>query len=903
MKNLTPLACLLLALAWMGQGFSQAATPLVNHDDSWRYHKGTNAPQADWKTTADGSLDGTAWAAGNGGFGYANNGGVTAETNNCQTILADMYNKYTSLYFRRQFTVASPVAADQRLYLRMDWDDCFIAWVDGTYLTNMLVSVAPAEPAYNWATTANHESSLGNSSPNPAVTFDLGPAAARLAPGTQTLAIMGINGGGTSRDFIQVADLYLDSPPAPVTNTWRASNSPIIVTTNVSVPANSTLLIEPGATVQFGAGVRVIVDGLLVAVGTPSQRIRFTRSTASDWSGFSFTANHQSNVFAYADFEYASGSGNGGSAVIYINDSQVSFVRDTFLRMDGHKYMDVWYPQVTIRNNVFGDVGAAYMFTIENLAPNGWFIVDGNLFGTDTGDTDIFHLNHVSVKNGPKAVLVNNVFLGAGDDHVDDNESDSHIEGNLFLNFTTNHPPRSASCAVTTGEGSGVSTNLHTQRLTVVRNIFWGCDYGIINKDGSYVEVYNCVFVNNRGGIIFDEPWRTDSGPGRACYIEGCIFWNNWPENGTDQGTFAYLTNSAAYTSGRYYRGATQVTVNNSILPSQYHYLGSGNRDANPGFVSPTNLLSLSPTNPAFAGGFDGFDANAFLFTNHFIPDAHLLPSSPARGGGPNGTDLGIYVSDDATVTGEPPSPTAQTNALLKVGGLDLGGYSYRLIGPGFTNDWSSELQSLQYVSKITLAGTRATATCANHGFSNGDRVEVTGADSLCPYYNGTFAVTNVTAGSFDYTVSPGTNLLTGEPLTIVWPIRNEGITDIWCRKLQNIQFSGLGDGTYRVEVVRQNTLGVWQSTNTPTQSLAWTVITHPPEIALGSMAAGVAALRFHAVAGQSYTIQFSDMLAPANWQILSDVLPSDTNGVQVVTDQNARGQMRFYRLLLPQRP
>jgi hypothetical protein len=55
------------------------------------------------------------------------------------------------------------------------------------------------------------------------------------------------------------------------------------------------------------------------------------------------------------------------------------------------------------------------------------------------------------------------------------------------------------------------------------------------------VQVFNCVFVNNRGGIIFDEPWRTDSGPGRACYIEGSIFWNNWPDNGTDQGAFAYL--------------------------------------------------------------------------------------------------------------------------------------------------------------------------------------------------------------------------------------------------------------------------------------------------------------------------------------------------------------------------
>ena len=29
-------------------------------------------------------------------------------------------------------------------------------------------------------------------------------------------------------------------------------------------------------------------------------------------------------VFARFDFEYASGSGNGGSAVIYMNDSQVT---------------------------------------------------------------------------------------------------------------------------------------------------------------------------------------------------------------------------------------------------------------------------------------------------------------------------------------------------------------------------------------------------------------------------------------------------------------------------------------------------------------------------------------------------------------------------------------------------
>src|SRR5256886_11030669 len=42
-------------------------TPLGNHRDLWRYHKGTNAPQAGWQTISDASLD-TTWANGNGGI-------------------------------------------------------------------------------------------------------------------------------------------------------------------------------------------------------------------------------------------------------------------------------------------------------------------------------------------------------------------------------------------------------------------------------------------------------------------------------------------------------------------------------------------------------------------------------------------------------------------------------------------------------------------------------------------------------------------------------------------------------------------------------------------------------------------------------------------------------------------
>ena len=106
---------------------SAATIPLVSHGDAWRYHKGTNAPQGGWKSMADSSLDVT-WATGYGGFGFADN---TTETGNCQTLLPDMKGSaatnYLTLYMRKQFTVASAPATNLHLFLRMDFDDGYIA--------------------------------------------------------------------------------------------------------------------------------------------------------------------------------------------------------------------------------------------------------------------------------------------------------------------------------------------------------------------------------------------------------------------------------------------------------------------------------------------------------------------------------------------------------------------------------------------------------------------------------------------------------------------------------------------------------------------------------------------------------------------------------------------------------
>jgi len=645
-----------------------------------------------------------------------------------------------------------------------------------------------------------------------------------LLPGINRVVVQSMDSGGKELDRSSV-DIWYDRGAVntqaggtlPADATWTAAEGPYRITADLTVPAGRTLTIEPGATVYLNANTHFIVSGRLVAQGTPYRRIRFTRfpgsGSAGNWGGYQFNGARQPNVLAYADLEYCDTSGQ----VIYIKGSQVLIERITILNSNT-KAFDVWEPQVIIRNSVFGDVGSHYMATIEHMLTDGWFIVDGNLFGYTTGDTDIFHLNHVSVKGGQVAQILNNLFTGAGDDIIDDNETDTHIEGNYFMQPDIAHPPRSAAAAITSGPGGSSTTppevdNLKTQHLTVVRNVFYKNDYAILCKTGAYVAAYNNVFVENRGAILFDEPWRSDASPGRAAYVESCIFWNNMPESDADgSGTFVYLTNDLP-------DGHTQLTVNNSLLPAVFHGYGTGNIDGDPGFVHPVlGSVRASAAAPRFSTGFDGFDSTAYILAAGGIADMRLQPGSPCIGTGLNGVDMGAYVPTTASISGVPASPTALTEATITVAGLDICGYKYRVVGPGSDGLWSQEIQQVKVVTQITRSGSTATATTAQpHGYSNGDLIQVIGAAREA--YNGLFAITALTGSTFSYTVA-------GTPPDLLAP------QDLSCRKPEAIHLTSLADGTYTVQVIRKNSINVWQSEDSATTG-SWTVVTGPrPAIA-----------------------------------------------------------------------
>ncbi|MCX8157212.1 MAG: right-handed parallel beta-helix repeat-containing protein [Verrucomicrobiae bacterium] len=185
-----------------------ASKVLVAHDELWHYRLGTNAPQAIWAVAADSQLDGT-WAVGQGGFGFGDPGIAGENTT------VNVANLSSTLYLRRTFRVTEPLDPAAVLRLVVDYDDGFVAYLDGVEIARANLTNAVGAPVLHTATTGgrSHEASCCNPPTNPPETFTLGAVGNRLPPGDHVLAIIAVNQSLSSSDLHLIAELRLDPPP------------------------------------------------------------------------------------------------------------------------------------------------------------------------------------------------------------------------------------------------------------------------------------------------------------------------------------------------------------------------------------------------------------------------------------------------------------------------------------------------------------------------------------------------------------------------------------------------------------------------------------------------------------------------------------------------------------------
>ena len=183
-------------------GDAQEEAVLIREGDDWRYFKGvkepspdpiTGEPTTEWTELG---FDDAQWLVGPSGIGYGDG--------DDRTVLSDMRGTYLSVYTRHRFTVES-VDGVEVLALSLDYDDGFIAYLNGAEVARAGVGVAGTPARFN-ATATLHEA-------NGAETFAID--AGLLEPGDNVLAIQVQNANLNSSDLSFIPELVVNPDLCP----------------------------------------------------------------------------------------------------------------------------------------------------------------------------------------------------------------------------------------------------------------------------------------------------------------------------------------------------------------------------------------------------------------------------------------------------------------------------------------------------------------------------------------------------------------------------------------------------------------------------------------------------------------------------------------------------------------
>ena len=859
MKKYGTLAVMALLLAGAG-----IAAPLVNYNDIWRYRKGTSAAPVNWKTMDDALLD-ASWLSGPGWFGYGDGSGANA----AGTTLSDMLQTttpanagYRTVLIRKTFTVPEGTPGTDEIVLTTDFDDAFMAWIDGVPADNQGIS---AELAYNDTTTSitSHEASFGNSSPSAVRTTVLGTVAAKAPAGTHVLAVMLANQNLTSSDAVLKVNLFTQTPVPPLTLHWTLADSPVTLAGTFNVPAGSELIVDPGVEVRCPGGVDAITcAGKITALGTQGAPIRFVRAVAGTAWRRIVISGTQTSTFQWCDFDGANTSGTVRGSGSSSASPTIALDHCRFLNTDV-QMVELTWSSCDLTFCEFDSIGAQELIHFSNMPSAGHALIKGCRFGLPgvpptSGYNDIVDFTGGN-RPGPIAQFIDNVFLASVDDCFDMDGTDAHIEGNIFLNVKKDASRSSSSNPITTG-----SNGSDRSELVICRNLFYNCEHVFMEKDyGTAVLQNNTVYGlvtnpfstnTNAGGnegsgiIMFGEPWRGFP------YGDGAVF---------DGNIAAGLAPS---------------------ITDPWPVLAGASAEA--GFFFPRRNNCIEGFPQAGVGNVGNIAVDPLLVGTTGIDHTNILAKfalqagSPCRGTGPNGIDMGALVPTGASLSGQPTGTTASTGATVTVAGPGVWAYQWRLNGGA----WSSEVS---LVPASIWAGQPFTGTMLDNpvpivltGLSDGPQtLEVRGKNSAGAWQEAPYATANW--------------IVATTPLDT----DNDGLPDAW-ESLHGLNLTDPGDALADPDGDGATNLGEFIAGTDPQVAVSVFAATHT--VALD----GAVTLQFTAVAGKSYRIEASAALVGASWSTVATYPAQLTSGTVTFNDPADPGSnRRFYRVVTPAAP
>lgn len=178
---------------------------IINKGDEWKYL--IPSQQIDnWKAP---DFDDSLWDTGASGIGYGDG--------DDETVIQPL----TSIFMRKEFTIDDP-SEIQKMALSMDYDDGFVAYLNGTEIARANIGTSGIAPAFDALATVDHEAIIYQGlSPE---SFNIENFTNLIQTGTNLLAIQVHNNYNGSSDFSAIpflstlANNYPDNPSPSILN-------------------------------------------------------------------------------------------------------------------------------------------------------------------------------------------------------------------------------------------------------------------------------------------------------------------------------------------------------------------------------------------------------------------------------------------------------------------------------------------------------------------------------------------------------------------------------------------------------------------------------------------------------------------------------------------------------------
>lgn len=200
---------------------------------------------------------------------------------------------------------------------------------------------------------------------------------------------------------------------------WTLIDSPFIVSKDVIVQQGVTLTIEPGVEIRFGGNFSLIVNGKLVANGTPDKMITFTSNKLSpelgDWNTIELNGTQAQCVVAYCSIKYAEDGLVIKNSTAKIENSIISNSSRSGIYITGNN-------NILIQNNIIKSNGGGILLTGDSISGAN---ISQNIvsFNTNSG----IHLD---------ANAYNNIKIS--NNNISTNNIGFHITGNATTYISNN---------------------------------------------------------------------------------------------------------------------------------------------------------------------------------------------------------------------------------------------------------------------------------------------------------------------------------------------------------------------------------------------------------------------------------------------------------------------------------